>query len=87
MARTWLQDWQPERAQWLVPPLAVAPVPLGSPGVVAKQAPLLRVLQVLRLPVALLEPQQGARNPAPQALPNWRVGAFLAAWHRAQARP
>jgi hypothetical protein len=64
VARTWLPDWQPERAQWLAPPQGVAAVPLGSPGVVP-QEPLLRVP---RVPIALLEPQKGARNPAPQAL-------------------
>jgi hypothetical protein len=51
---------------------------------VPQQVPLLPVLPV---PIALLEPQQGARNPAPQALQDWRFWAFLAAWHRAQARP
>jgi hypothetical protein len=69
-----------------VPPSAVAAVPLGSPGVVAQQVPLLQVRR-LGVLVALLKPQQGARNLAPQALQDWRFWAFLAAWHLAQAPP
>jgi hypothetical protein len=82
VARTWLPGWGPERlALWAPKPAAV---PLGSPGLVQQQAPQPRLLRVL---VALLEPLQAARNPVPQAQPDWRVGAFLAAWHRALARP
>ena len=77
VAKTWLQGWGPERAQWLVPPSAVAALPLGSLGLVPQQAPLLQVLQVL---------QARRRLQVPQAQPDWWVGAFLAAWHRALAR-
>ena len=52
-ARTWLPDWQPERAQWLVPPSAVAALPLGSLGPVPQQVPLLQVRR-LGVLVALL---------------------------------
>lgn len=75
VARTWLPGWQPERAQWLVPPTAVPAAPLVSPGlVVQQQVPLLQVLQVLQ-----------ARLPVPQVLPEWQVWAFPAAWLRVQA--
>jgi hypothetical protein len=77
VAKTWLQGWGPERAQWLVPPSAVATVPLGSLGLVPQQAPLLQVLQARRR-LQVLQ--------VPQAQPDWWVGAFLAAWHRALAR-
>jgi hypothetical protein len=93
VARTWLPGWQPERPErperpaLRVPKPAVAVLPLGSSGLVPQLAPLPREPRVLRVRVALLAPQQVARNPAPQAQPNWRVGALLAAWHRAQARP
>ncbi len=91
VARTGLPGWQPERPALRVPKPAVAVLPLGSSGRVPQQAPLPWVLRepreprVLRVRVALLAPQQVARNPVPQAQPNWRVGALLAAWHRAQA--
>jgi hypothetical protein len=74
-ARTWLPDWQPERAQWLVPPSPVAPVPLGSPGLEPKQGPLPLVLRVLQ-----------ARLQVPQVQPDWQVWAFPATWLRVQAR-
>jgi hypothetical protein len=77
VAKTWLQGWGPERAQWLVPPSAVAALPLGSLGLVPQQAPLLQVLQARRR-LQVLQ--------VPQAQPDWWVGAFLAAWHRALAR-
>lgn len=78
VARTWLPGWQPERAQWLVPPTAVPAAPLVSPGlVVQQQVPLLQVLQVLQV--------LQARLPVPQVLPEWQVWAFPAAWLRVQA--
>ena len=82
MARTWLPDWQPVRAQRLVLPSALAAARWVSLGrVVQQQEPLLQALQARRLQVLqvllpVLPPLQG-----------WRVWTPLGAWLRAQAHP
>jgi hypothetical protein len=85
VARTWLPDWQPARAQRLVLPSALAAARWVSLGrVVQQQAPLLQalqarrlqVLQVLQVLLPVLPPLQG-----------WRVWTPLGAWLRVQAHP